>query len=48
MTSAFDPAVLDALGVPARRLCTDSREVRANDVFVACPGLRSEIGRAHV
>ena len=36
----FESAVVDRLGVPIRRLVTDSRQVRIGDVFVAIPGGR--------
>jgi UDP-N-acetylmuramoyl-L-alanyl-D-glutamate--2,6-diaminopimelate ligase len=40
--SGFDASVLDALGVPVRRLRADSRQVQAGDVFVALPGERAD------
>ena len=36
----FDPTVVTGLGVPIRRLLTDSRNLRPGDVFVAMPGAR--------
>jgi UDP-N-acetylmuramoyl-L-alanyl-D-glutamate--2,6-diaminopimelate ligase len=38
----IDPSVLDALGVEVRRLRSDSRQVERGDVFVACPGQRTD------
>ena len=38
----FDPAALDALGVEIRRLRSDSRQIQAGEVFVACPGQRTD------
>jgi UDP-N-acetylmuramoyl-L-alanyl-D-glutamate--2,6-diaminopimelate ligase len=40
--SGFEAAVLDTLGVPVRRLRTDSRQVQRGDVFVALPGERTD------
>jgi len=37
---SFDPAALDALGVPVRALATDSRAIRPGEVFLAFPGGR--------
>ena len=34
----FDPALLQRLGVPLRRLALDSRKVRPGDIFLAYPG----------
>ena len=45
--AAFDPVRLESLGVPVRSLATDSRCVMVGDVFVACPGERSD-GRRHI
>jgi len=38
----FDPAALAALGVEVKRLRSDSRQLRAGEVFVACPGQRTD------
>ena len=43
----FDAALLDALGVPVKRLRADSRQVQPGDVFVALPGARTD-GRRHI
>jgi UDP-N-acetylmuramoyl-L-alanyl-D-glutamate--2,6-diaminopimelate ligase len=43
----FDAAALAPLGVPVRRLATDSRKVCRGDVFVACPGGRTD-GRKYI
>jgi UDP-N-acetylmuramoyl-L-alanyl-D-glutamate--2,6-diaminopimelate ligase len=45
--AAFDPRVLDALGIPVRSLALDSRRVRPGDVFLAVPGHTGD-GRDHI
>ncbi|MEI7968969.1 MAG: UDP-N-acetylmuramoyl-L-alanyl-D-glutamate--2,6-diaminopimelate ligase [Betaproteobacteria bacterium] len=46
-TVTFDPAVLDALGVPLGSVSLDSRGVAPGDLFLAFPGERSD-GRAFI
>lgn len=42
---AFDPSVLDRLGVEIRHLVTDSRKVGPGDTFLACAGTRADARR---
>jgi len=43
----FDPALLDGLGVPVRRLALDSRKVKPGDAFLAFAG-ESQDGRRFI
>lgn len=40
--AAFDPAVVDRMGVEIRHLVTDSRKVGPGDTFLACAGSRAD------
>jgi UDP-N-acetylmuramoyl-L-alanyl-D-glutamate--2,6-diaminopimelate ligase len=45
--SDFDPALLEGLGVPVRRLTLDSRRIRPGDTFLAFAG-EAEDGRNYI
>lgn len=40
--AAFDPSVVDGMGVEIRHLVTDSRKVGPGDTFLACAGTRAD------